>query len=289
MRQLTPHHAWRRNLTVDGYAIAALDTAPDEMGDTVLLVPGYTGSKEDFATVLDPISAAGYRALAIDLPGHNDSAGPSDPAAYTMKWLGGVIQEIAAQLGGGRQVSVVGHSVGGLVSRAAVIAEPARFANLTLIGSGPAKLQGAFAETVTALEPLIPLGKGVIYQLKEKLSQYDPRTVDETPEMKELLRGRFMKSSLAALQGTGWAAREEPDRVAELAATGVPVLVCTGAEDYGWPPEVQSDMAERLNAEQVIITGAEHSPMLEQPAATLAALHDFWRRHGPVELASRGQ
>ena len=265
-----------------------LDTAPEDRRDTVLLIPGYTGSKEDFAALLDPIAAAGYRAVAVDLPGHNDSTGPEDPGAYTIKWLGWVVQEVAALIGGGRQVSIVGHSVGGLVSRAAVVAEPARFANVTLVGSGPEGLMGALAETIAALEPLLPMGKATIYRLKEELSQYDPRAVDHTPEMRQLLRDRFMKSSLAGLQGTGWAARDEPDRVGELAATGVPVLVCTGAGDYGWPPEIQSDMAERLNAEQVIIAGAEHSPMLEQPAATMAALHDFWRRHGPVELAARG-
>ena len=41
---------------------------PCELG-TVLLVPGYTGSKEDFIALLGPLAAAGRRVVAVDLRG----------------------------------------------------------------------------------------------------------------------------------------------------------------------------------------------------------------------------
>jgi pimeloyl-ACP methyl ester carboxylesterase len=44
-------------------------------GPTVLLVHGWGGHSGQMTTLVDPIVAAGFRAVAIDLPGHGESAG----------------------------------------------------------------------------------------------------------------------------------------------------------------------------------------------------------------------
>jgi alpha-beta hydrolase superfamily lysophospholipase len=44
-------------------------------GRRVVLVPGATGSKEDFRRVLPLLAAAGYRAESFDLAGQFESAG----------------------------------------------------------------------------------------------------------------------------------------------------------------------------------------------------------------------
>ena len=67
-----------------------------------------------------------------------------------------------------------------------------------------------------------------------------------------------------------------PDRTAELAATGLPLLVAYGAADDAWPPATQADMARRLGARHAVIAGAAHSPGVEQPDATVAVLEEFW-------------
>ena len=51
-----------------------------------------------------------------------------------------------------------------------------------------------------------------------------------------------------------------------------------GVDDDAWPTYVQQDMADRLGAQRVVIDGAAHSPAVEKPAPTAAALIDFWRR-----------
>jgi pimeloyl-ACP methyl ester carboxylesterase len=68
----------------------------------------------------------------------------------------------------------------------------------------------------------------------------------------------------------------EPDRVAELAATGVPVLVAHGVADDAWTPDAQADMAARLGARHEVIPGSIHSPSIENPQRTLEVLVDFW-------------
>ena len=52
-------------------------------GSPVLLVPGFTGSKEDFGPVLAPLAAAGHRVVAVDQRGQLDSPGAGDAASYS--------------------------------------------------------------------------------------------------------------------------------------------------------------------------------------------------------------
>ena len=51
------------------------------------MVAGYTGSKEDFAPLLAPLSASGYRVVAIDQRGQYESPGPDDPSRYSVAEL----------------------------------------------------------------------------------------------------------------------------------------------------------------------------------------------------------
>src|SRR4051812_2297884 len=62
---------------------------------TVVLVPGFTGSKEDFIALLEPVAAAGYRAVAIDGRGQYESPGPRDEAAYAQ---GALARDLLAQV-----------------------------------------------------------------------------------------------------------------------------------------------------------------------------------------------
>lgn len=150
--QLATGSARRVDLELADRRVVALQSGAPS-APAVLLLPGYTGSKEDFASVLDPIAAAGYRVTAVDLPGQYESPGSVSVADYTPDALGTVVTELAADLGTG--VRLLGHSFGGLVARAAVIGRPDRFASLVLLCSGPADLGGARRVTMDSLEPVL--------------------------------------------------------------------------------------------------------------------------------------
>lgn len=257
--------------------IAALAAGAD--GPITLLVPGYTGSKEDFAPLLDPLAAQGFQALAIDLPGQYESPGVTDPAAYTPDALARVVLEIIASLG--TRVHLLGHSFGGLVARAAVLAEPSAMLSLTLMCSGPAAVGAARQERIAMLAPVLAEhGMPGVYAAAQAAALNDPAYVAPEAELASFLQTRFLASSPAMLRGMGDAIRVEPDRVDALRATGVPVLVLHGENDDAWAPALQADMAERLDADYVIVPGAAHSPAVENPEPTLAALVAFWRAHG---------
>jgi pimeloyl-ACP methyl ester carboxylesterase len=280
--QLAAHDAARVTLPGITGPLAALDTGPAVHG-TVLLLAGYTGSKEDFAPLLAPIAAAGLRAVAIDQRGQYESPGPDDPAAYSVAELATDVRAVAH---GFRAASpgplhLVGHSFGGLVARAAVLAEPELFASLTLLGSGPAFLTGPRAELLEHLSPLLDAG-GVqlVNDTLEQLAMTDPRAQEVPAPTREFLRERFLANSAAGLRGMADALLAEPDRVAELAATGVPVLVAHGIADDAWSPAAQADMAQRLGARHEVIRHAVHSPAIENPTRTLEVLVSFWSDPG---------
>ena len=96
------------------------------------------------------------------------------------------------------------------------------------------------------------------YAALQQLWLADPGYVAPPPEVAEFLKRRFLSGSPAMLQGMADALRQEPDRVAELAATDVPVLVAHGVDDDAWPPSVQREMAGRLGAHYAVIPGAVH-------------------------------
>jgi pimeloyl-ACP methyl ester carboxylesterase len=271
--QLALGSSRRITIGLPGGPIAALRNGADGAPD-VLLVPGYTGSKEDFGPLLDPLAAGGYRVTSIDLPGQYESPGPDDPAGYVPDALGARVRELAHQLVA--PVHLLGHSFGGLVCRAAVIAEPELFADLVLMSSGPAALNGARRQRIEQLRPVLPsLGLPGVYAAMQAAAVAEAGYVAPPPDLADFLERRFLAGSPAMLAGMGEALCAEPDRVAELAATGIRCLVVHGEDDDAWPPDVQAAMAGRLDARRAVIPAAAHSPAVENTTPTAAVLIDF--------------
>src|SRR4051812_46953942 len=144
LRQLAEHDASPRTFAGGAGPLAALDTGASSGPGTVLMIAGYTGSKEDFAPLLAPLADAGLRAVAVDQRGQYESPGPDDPAAYSVPELAADVLTVAHALReeSGGPLHLLGHSFGGLVTRGAVLAEPDLVTSFTLLGSGPAQLTG---------------------------------------------------------------------------------------------------------------------------------------------------
>jgi pimeloyl-ACP methyl ester carboxylesterase len=237
------------------------------------LVPGFTGSKEDFIPLLPPIAAAGYRVIAYDQRGQYESIGPACERAYSIALFARDLREVIGVVSNGEPVHLVGHSFGGLVARNLVIAEPALVRSLTLLDSGPA---GASLLRARWLGPLIGLirlcGPTVFAALVVQAAHWTGVPAGRLP----WLRYRLVRSSRAGLVGMCRVLSREPDRVDELASAPVPVLVIAGENDDVWSPQVQEEMARRLNAPIAMIKNAGHTPNEDQPEATAGAMLRFW-------------
>ncbi|GAA2602837.1 alpha/beta fold hydrolase [Actinomadura fulvescens] len=264
-------------------AFAALEALP---GSGVvercpaLLVPGFTGSKEDFIAVLETLARAGRRVVAVDMRGQYESKGsPDDPAAYTRAALGEDIAALAEALGP-EPVHVVGHSFGGLVTREPVISGLLRPVSYTLMSSGPGALTGRAAANAKALREAIPeLGMARIWEV-HLAPDMVARSVPE--EIVTFLKARALGSCPHGLVCMAGELLSAPDRVDELAKAAedadVPILVLYGEDDDVWDPRVQATMAERLGAARVVIPSAAHSPAVEAPETTASALTAFWNQ-----------
>lgn len=285
--QISPHRGRRVELPGRFGPIAALHArTPEPDGHPApiaLLVPGYTGSKEDFAPLLDPIADAGLHAYAIDLPGQYESSGPDDETAYLPTPLGATLAELVGKLSAeGNRVILLGHSYGGLVARGAVLAG-APITGLTLLDSGPAELpHGPRRQVLDAGEPLLRTkGLAATQRLREELERLSPSLPPKAPELATFLRERFLGSRPEALLGMATGLRTEPDQIAVLArhlhTGGIPCLVACGEADDAWSVPTQRDMADRLDADFAVIPDAAHSPNVENPAVLLGTLLPTWR------------
>ncbi len=277
--QICPHCAERVDLPVPDGHLAALRIAPRGagIGAVALLVPGYTGSKEDFAPLLDPLAAAGLHVVAVDLPGQYESPGPDRESDHLPGPLGRVLAALVTDLAARHRVLLLGHSYGGLVARGAVLAG-APISGLTLLGSGPGALPPGPRRAVLELAEPVLRAHGIEAVQAFREARNPP--VSEPAELAELLRARFLGSSVPGLLGMASALCGEPDRVDELAAAlgATPCLVVCGQADDAWPVAAQRDMARRLGAQFALIPEAGHSPNTENPVGLLAALLPSWRR-----------
>jgi pimeloyl-ACP methyl ester carboxylesterase len=89
--------------------------------DAALLIPGYTGSKEDFLAILDLLADGSRHVVAIDMRGQFETPGADDPDGYRVTALG---SDIAAIIHATGARHLVGHSYGGLVAREALLTRP---------------------------------------------------------------------------------------------------------------------------------------------------------------------
>lgn len=238
-----------------------------------MLVPGFTGSKEDFIAVLAPLAAAGHGVTAIDQRGQFETQGSEDPTSYDVKALAEDVLSVAAELGG--PAHLVGHSFGGLVARAAALADPGVVRSLTLLDSGPSAIPHPSSSNLALMVQALPTTDlATIWAVKREMERGD--RPDPPPHIEDFLRRRFLANNPVGLRRLAEQLLDEPDRTDELAALGLPVLVAFGVRDDAWPPAAQRAMAERLGAQVVEVDEAAHSPAAENPEATARAVSGFW-------------
>lgn len=273
-----PEGVQTTTIETDRGEFAALSAVP-EIGTplgTVLLVPGWTGSKEDFTPLVAELAGYGWRAFAVDQRGQYQTPGPDDPAAYGLDELGKDVVAMSKELGGYSQL--VGHSLGGLVAQAAVIADPSVFSTVTLLCSGP---RGFTAEdTRNQLELLafglenLPIEQ--VYELKLQHDSSQPDWVEPAADVKDFLRTRFVANNPTGLAQFSRRLVDAEDRIDKVERSGVRMQVVYGDADDGWTPALQDDMALRLGVRAQVVADAGHSPAIDQPAATTRLLVQFF-------------
>ena len=278
-------------------AFAALEAVPASgvcEREAALLVPGYTGSKEDFLTILDLLADGSRQVVAIDMRGQFETLGADDPGGYSAAALGADIAAIMHATGARH---LVGHSYGGLAGREAVLApDGAEIASFTLMSSGPAALTGPRAKELRSM--LAALGARGNGSRDKQRDEGTPDPAKLRAGIAELWQTYLEPQAVAAgvpghivaFLGRRMLSNDPyglvlmakhmltaADRTAELARLDqIPMLVIYGENDNAWSPAAQENMARRLGARRLCIPAAVHSPAVEAPATTAGALTQFW-------------
>jgi pimeloyl-ACP methyl ester carboxylesterase len=109
--QQRPPGARSLSIPFEGGALAAFEWGE---GLPVLLVHGWEGSHADMDGFVAPLVAAGFRAVAMDLPGHGASTGTLAPIPLMAK----AVRTVAEAIGGVH--ALIAHSIGCAASMTAL-------------------------------------------------------------------------------------------------------------------------------------------------------------------------
>jgi len=263
---------------VVGSERAIMRTALEAGRPWVLLVPGFTGSKEDFIAVLPLLADRGVGGLTYDQFGQYESDGSADPADYTIERLADdlrVLVGVAMQRFSLTTPPIlVGHSFGGLVAQRAVV-DGLDVAELVALCTGPGALpahrHGGLNDLVEALPHTdLEVIWGIMQAQAEAAGQ---APVD--PRVRDFLRRRWLANHPIQIREFGhqlMTAVPVTSRVRDRVAEGLSARVLWGEDDDAWPIEMQVQMAADWGVRGVELPGVGHSPNAESPRDLVHAL-----------------
>ncbi|MFT4123103.1 MAG: alpha/beta hydrolase [Microbacteriaceae bacterium] len=226
---------------------------------TVVLVPGITGSKEDFLLMLPLLAAAGLHALSFDMAGQYESAAAGPVSGrYTERLF---VDDLLALLGSVRTPAhVLGYSFAGTVAQHALTLRPELFASLTLLGTPPVPGDALHAMAhFGPLSPLIPSRLGAAFMIAGVRANY----TRVPPGRLRFVRERFALTRRSSVIDAVALMRRTPDLASAVRSSGRPVLVAVGEHDL-WPAAAHRSFAERLGA-RLVSYPTGHSPCETTP------------------------
>ncbi|HJV99666.1 MAG TPA: alpha/beta hydrolase [Arthrobacter sp.] len=235
----------------------------------IVLVPGATGSKEDFSLMMPDLAAAGYFVLSYDLAGQYESAaaGPENlvPPRRHYDYELFVEDFLAVMEAGGRPAHVVAYSFAAIVAQLAFSKRPELFTSLTLLSCPPEPGQsfrgvsriGRFSDWANGRIGAALLIWGI------------RRGFVRVPEgRRRFVRQRFRFTRRASVRDIFVLMKNAPDLRKLLADAALPKLVAVGEHDL-WPLRLHRLFAQAIGARIAVYRGG-HSPCETSP-------HEFSR------------
>ncbi len=225
----------------------------------VVLMPGASGSKEDFVLMLPVLAAAGYFVQSFDIAGQYQSgrAGPPRGRPYDYDLF---VDDLIAFLEDGAPAHVLGYSFAGTIAELVLVRRPDLVRSLTLLATPPEPGNGF--RGVRVLGPYTFLASG---RIGAALMTWGIRTNKNhvPPRRLEFVRMRFDHTSRRSLEDIIRLMKRAPDVRDAVAASPVPKLVAVGSHDL-WPTELHARFAERIGA-RLVVYRTGHSPCETAP------------------------
>lgn len=275
MQPLTnlPQHSMLRQVEISTATIALLEVVPPNFHSEVLLAHGFTGSKEDFFEVADQLGQLGFRVIAPDHRGQNQSEHTS-PTGYTLTQLATDLSEVIEQTNLTRP-HLLGHSFGGLVAQEFALNYPDSISSLTLFCSGPGQIIPMANNLNSVIEILQP-------RTMQEAWHYFLDYATEVPiqgdaDLNSMRSKRWLSSDKESVLAQAQILLTAKSKVTELARMSIPTHVVYGEHDDAWPISEQLEMATQLDATVTMIANTGHCPNEDNPKATALALASYWK------------
>jgi pimeloyl-ACP methyl ester carboxylesterase len=257
------------DLTVDGKTVLAFTNgrnfAPEK--PTILFVHGAGMDHSVWTLQARYFAHHGFNAVAIDLPGHGRSDGPVRPTIEDVAdSVSGVIETLGVD-----QATIIGHSMGALISLETACRHPSKVRQLALLGAAsampvhPALLEAAKANQPLAAELVSSWGHGATGHFGGNrapggwLMGHALKLLAKAPP-------GVLHNDLAACN----AYSHGPEAAGEV---GCRTLIINGDNDRMTPAREGAKLAQMIgNARLATIEGSGHLMLVEKPDATLDAL-----------------
>lgn len=242
-------------------SLAAWDLG-DPGGERVVMVPGITGSKEDFALLAPILAGQGYFVQSYDLPGQYESAaaGPAGQDGWSYELF--VDDMVAFLEAGSTPAHLLGFSFAGIVAQLVTVQRPELVRSLTLLATPP--LTGQVFRGVRTLGWLSRLpvfsshfvGGVMIWNVRTNFSKV-------TPERLRFANARLDHTRRESVDAIVGLMMKTPKLYRELSASRIPKLVVAGEHDL-WRPKLYRRFAKRIGG-AVAIYATGHSPCETTP------------------------
>lgn len=245
----------------------------------LILLHGFAQSSASWDAVARKLAATGRPIYALDLVGHGESERPADACAYALDAQGEALLSFARMVADreGARPAVLGYSMGGRVTLAALRRDPRAFAAVVLeaAGFGPAtqaERDAATERDAACAARLRADGLEAFMDFWEQLPLFASQR-NLPPDVRKRLRAGRMANDAEALARTFEQAGQHvmPSRaetletLAVLRAGGTPLLYLAGERDEKY--RALAAQAAEAGATVCIIPGAGHNAHLEAPAA----------------------
>ena len=261
-------------LAVGGIASRVLQSGLS--GRAVIFIHGTGGRADRWMRNLDAIAERGYRAFAIDLPGHGFAAKGGE-LDHSVPAYAQFVSNFIAQ-SDLDEVTLVGTSLGGHVAATCAANAPDRVRSIVLVGSMGLVPIGEEARGRIQRGASNQTREGVAMKLRRVI--FDAAIVTPAFEEEEF-RVNNSPGAQESFDRLGHYIGERGDidvvgdRVVEMSATK-PVLLVWGDKDQTVPLEVGRRVREQLpKAQLVVIPDASHTAYFEKPEIFNHALVQF--------------
>ena len=218
--------------------------------------------------------------VAPHLRGHGSSSKPTSEDDYSLDIFAADVLGLADELSFDR-FTVLGHSMGGMLTQVLVVGAPERVESLILMDTshGPLAVDAALVElgVTVAREQGIDVVADVMGASDDGplTTEAYRRKVAEDPGYAEMGDRNLRASSAAMFAAMLAQIPEQADRLVGLASLTMPTLIIVGEQDTPFLGD-SARMAEAIpGARLAVIPGGGHSPQFEAPEAWWAALSAF--------------